>query len=453
LGWNGYGQLNIAGLTIPLNFEGWADYDYYYINWADQFLTGIQPYTTAFEYPTVGGIVYNTPYFFPPLFLYLCALGRILPIQPFGIAFLIAAFGYLTALPIYGIGKYLANNARVGEIAAATYLFNPIVLYHTVMDWLNPAPFVFFVILSLYLIITGHRISGVLAMVTAAMLKQTAFVLALPLICFFLRRPPQKGTVTEVQGEKDGGKSLPSDKLDLRSFARIIVIVLLYAAALSLPYLLNPLNYVYYIIQRPGAFLITDLTAPPGDGIPMTLAVVLIVMHAPQWLIQGVNLMTYYSVGLILGLLPIFVQMLIEVKDDSNLRGYWRRMLFLTLLLILWVHIFSPRGIYKYYLVALVPFFSILSSMSMCSKEPGEIRVSIPMLVNPFLMGILIILPDRTVYILFLAFILLGYIFYRQFGLVYGLVARTIGRRISPLIHRRGHSESPTVPRTQREDS
>ncbi len=447
--WNGYGQLNIGGLTIPLNFEGWADYDYYYVSWANQFLTGIQPYTVAFEYQNIGGTVYDIPYFFPPLFVYLCVLGRMLPIQPFGIGFVIAAFGYLTALPVYGIGKNLADNAHVGEIAAATYLFNPIILYHTVMDWLNPAPFVFFVVLSFYLIITGHRISGVLAMVTAALFKQTAFVLALPLICFFLRRPPQEGTAAEVQSNEDEKKSLLSDKLDLRSLARIIAIVLIYATALSIPYLLNPLNYVYYIFQRPGAFLLTDLTTPPGDGLPMTLAVVLIVMHAPQWLIQGVNLMTYYSVGLILGLLPIFVQMLIEVKDDRNLKGYWRRMLFLTLLLMLWVHLFSPRGIYKYYLVALVPFFSILSSTSMCTRESGRIHISLPMLVNPFLLSVLIIVPDRTVYMLFLVFIFLGYLFYRQLGFAYGHVAGTFRRGVGSLMHVRGHSEPPILPRTQ----
>ncbi|RDE13660.1 MAG: hypothetical protein C4K47_05965 [Candidatus Thorarchaeota archaeon] len=442
--WNGYGAINVAGLTIPLNLEGWADYDYYYISWADQFLRGVQPYTTEFDYQTIGGTVYNIPYFFPPLFLYLCAFGRVLPIQPFGIGLVITVFGYLTALPIYGVGKYLSDNPHVGEIAAATYLFNPIVLYHTVVDWLNPAPFVFFVMLSIYLIVSGHRVSGVLAMATAAMFKQTAFVLAIPLVCFFLRRPPQKDVAPETEALQEGKRSLPSDKLDLRSFSKIVLVVLLYAVALSVPYLLDPLNYGYFIFQRAGAFLLTDLATPPGDGLPMTLAVILIVMHAPEWLIQGVNLMTYYSVGLILGLLPILVQMLIEMKDDRNLTGYWRRMLYLTLLLLLWIHLFSPRGIYKYYLVALVPFFSILSSTTMCSKESGEFRPSLPMVVNPFVISILIIVPDRTIYMLYLILILLSYVFYRQLGLAYRLLGRTFRRGMNGLRHLRGHSEPPS---------
>lgn len=444
--WNGYGAISIGGLTIPLNFEGWADYDYYYISWADQFLRGIPPYTVGFDNQIIGGTNYNIPYFFPPLFLYLCVFGRFLPIQPFGIGFVIAMFGYLTALPIYGTAKYLADNPHVGEIAAATYLFNPLVLYHTVVDWLNPAPFVFFVMLSFYLIATGHRISGLLAMVTAAMFKQTVFFLALPLVSFFLRRPPKDGDGTENQSPGEEMKHPLSDKLDLRGFAKIIAIVLLYAGALSLPYLLDPLNYLYFMFQRAGAFLVTDLTQVPGDGLPITLTAVFIALRAPEWLTQGVNLMTYYSLGLILGLLPVFVQMLLEVKNDSNLKGYWRRMLFLTLLLMFWVHLFSPRGIFKYYLVALVPFFSILPSSSMCLKESGKIRASVPMLVNPFLLSILIIVPDRGLYLLFLALMLLGYIVHRQYGLIYGLVAGhvvTSFRRFRNVLpHMRGHSES-----------
>jgi len=455
--WNGFGQINIAGFTINLNFEGWADYDYYYVSWADQFLRGIQPYTVGFDYQTIGFVEYHIPYFFPPLFLYMCSFGRLLPIQPFGIGFVISAFGYLTVFPVYGIGSYLSDNRHVGEMAAATYLFNPIVLYYTVFDWLNPAPFVFFAILSFYLLVKGHRISGVLAMVTSAMFKQTAFFLALPLISFMLKRSSQVQTPADVRPSEDNKRSPIGDRLDLRGFAKTILIVLIYIAALSLPYLLDPLNYAYYVFQRAGAYLLTDLTQPPGPGMPMTLAVVLIVMHAPEWLTQAVNLTTYYSVDLILGILPLLLLMLFEVKDDDDLRGYWRRLLFFTLLLMLWVHLFSPRGIYKYYLVALVPFFSILSSSSMCSRESHDIHVSLPMFVSPFLLSILIVIPDRSVYMLNLVLILLAYIFQRQFALTYGSAARAIVapfRRLAYKLRlRRRDSRTLPVPGNNTPDS
>jgi len=189
----------------------------------------------------------------------------------------------------------------------------------------------------------------------------------------------------------------------------------------------------------------------------MTLAVVLIVMHAPEGLTQAVNLTTYYSVDLILGILPLFLLMLFEVKDDDDLRGYWRRLLFFTLLLMLWVHLFSPRGIYKYYLVALVPFFSILSSSSMCSRESHDIHVSLPMFVSPILLSILIVIPDRSVYMLNLVLILLAYIFQRQFALTYGLAARAIVAPFRRLAYktrlRRRDSRTLPVPGNNTPDS
>ncbi|MFX1416948.1 MAG: hypothetical protein ACFFC0_09045, partial [Promethearchaeota archaeon] len=130
---------------------------------------------------------------------------------------------------------------------------------------------------------------------------------------------------------------------------------------------------------------------------------------------------------------PLLAMMLLEVKDDRNLVGYWRRMLYLAFLLIFWVHILSPRGIYKYYLVALVPFFSLISTSGICRKETIPIRVSVPMIVIPFVISLLVLLPTREFYLFFLFLIFLGYILHSPFSDVYGLVTssfRRIGSRI-----------------------
>ncbi len=415
--WNGVGEINLFGFTLPLRFEGWADYDYYYVSWADQFLVGIMPYSHAFEYHFVDAVEYHIPYFFPPCFLYVCALGRILPLQPFGIGLVLSLFGYFTALPIYGIAENLSGNKHVGEISAAVYLFNPLVLYYTTYEWLNPAPFVFFAMLSFYLAITGHRVAAALAMVTSALFKQTAFFLGIPLIAYLLKVPPQTAhqvgdTVSEDQKRPAG------DRLDLRGFVRIAAVVILYAGALSMPYLFDPVNYVYYVFQRVGATLLTDLTHLPPATNPITLAVVFIVLGAPEWLTQSVNLATYYTVGLLVGLLPIMALMLLEVKDDRNIKGYWRKLLFLSLMMMLWVHLFSPRGIYKYYTVALLPFFSVLSTSAMCSKESTEVHPSLWMVLIPFILSLLILIPDRNVYLIFLLIAFVAYALHSQFSLV-----------------------------------
>ena len=425
--WNGYGSINIFGFTINFNFEGYLDHDYYYYSWGRQFLDGFVPYTDAFNTSVIDGTTYSTPYFFPPLFVYMCAFGELLPINPVGIGFLITLFGFMTAFPVYGISHYLSQNTRVAAIAAATYLLNPVILYHTVFEWLNPAPFVFFMMLSFYLLIRGHRVSGTLAMATSALFKQTAFFLAIPLMAYLLKRAPVSNP--EVTDEE---LRPPGDELDLKGFAKMVMIVAVFALAISIPYIFNLRNYLYYIFERPGGFLITDFTDFPNPGQPISFAVVLMALRAPIPVIQAVNLATYYSILLIIGIIPILTLMLISEKDDRYLRKYWSRILFLTLLLMLCVHLFSPRGIYKYYCVALIPFFSIQPVSQMISLKKEKTGVSIFMILMPFILGLLILIPNRNVYLAFLFLMLIGYIAHNQFALVYNLVKSTFSHFIRP---------------------
>lgn len=277
-------------------------------------------------------------------------------------------------------------------------------------------------------------------MTTSALFKQTAFFFALPLIAFLLRRAPQPISPDEApSGEEETKKRPESDNLDLKGFTKIVLAVCGYAAVLSLPYILDPLNYANAIFSRVGGTYLTDLTSPPPINYPITLAVLFITIGAPEWLSEFVNQMTYYSIGLIIAMVPILAFMLKEVKDDRNLQAYWRRILFLTLLLMLCVHIFSPRGIYKYYTVALVPFFSILSTSSFCQRASDEVRVSFPMLLVPMVCSFAIMVPARTVYLLYLILILFGYIIHKSFAQTYDLVAnpvKKLGQRLMASVRR-----------------
>ncbi|MGY5876249.1 MAG: hypothetical protein RTU30_10930 [Candidatus Thorarchaeota archaeon] len=423
--WNGNGEIAFFGSAIDVYFEGYVDHDYYYISWADQFLSGYIPYTDSFNQLILDGESYNTIFFFPPLYLYVCALGRILPIQPFGIGLILSIFGYMTALPVYGIARYLSDNKRVGEVAAATYLLNPLVLYHVTFEWLNPSPFVFFAMLSFYLMMKGHRTAGVLAMVTSVLFKQTALFLGIPVLAFIIKRATRLNNetstpATDDENSEDASPEIPlSDKIDLFNFGKIAIIAITYFIVLSLPYILDPLNYLFYIFQRVGGTYLTDLANLPKAGHPIVLAVLFIAFGAPEWIVEIFNVLSYSTIGLLIGILPLTALMLLEVKDDSNIRGYWRKMFFLTLMLVLWLHLWSPRGIYKYYLVLLVPFLSILAVSSMCSKEANTIRFSIPMLILPFVLTILLLFPHRTVYFFFLALITISYPLHRYFGEIY----------------------------------
>jgi hypothetical protein len=271
-------------------------------------------------------------------------------------------------------------------------------------------------------------------MTTSALFKQTAFFFVLPLLAFLLKPAPQVAIDDKSEfDEGEAAKRLESDKLDLKGFMRIALVVCIYAAVCSLPYLLDPLNYVNAIFSRAGGTYLRDLTSPPPISYPITLVVLFIILGAPEWLLELINQYTFYSIGLIIAIVPILGFMLKEVKDDRDLQAYWRRILFLTLLLMLCVHIFSPRGIYKYYTVALVPFFSILSTSSLCQRSSERVNVSLPMLLVPMICGFVIMIPSRAVYMLYLLLMLAGYIIHRSFSETYELVAgplRKLGRRM-----------------------
>lgn len=416
--WNGYGEFTLFGYTIQYEFEGYVDYDYYYQSWAENFLNGFAPYTDDFDIISIGGHDFNTPYFLPPLFLYLCVAGSILPLQSFGIGLLITLLGYLTSLPLYGIATELSMSRRVGAVSSLTYLLNPLVLYHTAYQWLNPAPFVFFMVLSFYLLMRGKRTSGLIAMVTAALFKQIAFFFALPLIAYFIKKQPSQDI---EPGEEDEKGRIISDSLDLRGFTKNIVIALLYAGLVSLPYLYDPTNYIFYILERPGGVLLEDVSSLPSADVPITFAVLLIMIGAPEWITQLVNLATFYTIFLLVGVCVVLLLMLLQVKDDRNLVDYWRRMLFLTLLLLLWIHLFSPRGIYKYYLVALIPFLSIFPVSRMIRKTTERVSFSVFMMLNPLLLTLGLLFPSRYTYLAILLVIFVGYALHKQFSIVHGM--------------------------------
>lgn len=426
--WLGTGDFDIFGYTIEIYFEGWADHDYYYVSWADQFLSGYIPYTESFDNSIINGIAYDTPYFFPPLFVYMCALGGLLPIQPFGIGFIICIFGYLTAIPIYGIAEYLSGNKKIATTSAATYLFNPIVLYHTVFQWLNPAPFVFFSILSFYLLMKNHRIAGALTMVTAAMFKQTAFIFGLPLVAYLMKRAPVTEPANTDVGDSNEEGRPESDQVNLRDFAKTLSIVLAYALALSYPYILDPFNYAYSMFLKAGATRLEDISTLPASNVPITLAVVFIAFGAPEWLSEAINQIQYYGIAFLVGIVALLAMMLLEAKDDQNLQGYWRRMLFLTFLMLLWLHIFSPRGIYKYYLVVLVPFFSIISVSSMCEKSCTNIGFSPFEIISPVVLSLLLLVPHRNIYLIYLVFILVVFVLNKKISKAYGWTKSRIKR-------------------------
>jgi len=439
----GPAEFNFFGFTIDYQFEGYSDYSFYYVHWGHNMLNGVMPYSPDFGYLDMNGIINeNGAYMFPPMTAYLYGagiwLGNIIGPGNWGIGLLLASFGYLTALPVYGIAKEVSKNPRVGEIAALTYLLNPLVLYHVDFIWLNPSAFYFFFFAGFYALVKDRRHVGTILIVTAALFKQTAWFLGIPLVVFLLLRKrnypdlvlDSEGTLEEPP--KPSNLAFLANYFDFRAFAVSVVVAVSFAGAVMLPTLLAQSNFWNYWSIAMGHFSFDgNFTDVPAYGVPQTLPVLPIVAGMPE-LAELLEVIFLSGGPLIFGAVVAFGGMLLLDKMEGEEHIFMRRILFITMLLMLWISLTGPRGVFKYYFAMFGPFFSIFASGRMIrgKQEKGtddKVPVSLSMFLMPFAFTLLILIPERNTYLLYVILILVLYMLAPLFNRLNDLVKRPFG--------------------------
>ncbi|UCH03434.1 MAG: hypothetical protein JSW05_07490 [Candidatus Thorarchaeota archaeon] len=455
------GQFDVFGFTVNYQFEGYTDYTYFYVHWGNNILNGVMPYCDEFGHIILDGYENNNGlYIFPPLTAVFYGLGVWILPDNWGIALLLAALGFLTVFPVFGLGKELSGNRHVGEVAALTYLLAPNVLFHITYLWTNPPPFIFFFFSGFYMLVRGRRHTGTLLIVTAALFKQTAWFLGIPLVIYLIMKPrtPQATSNTENEAQKEtaqNGKSedqepdqdakpdrlqrlidYATEYLDLHGFLISAVVVLIFVAAVMFPFVVAQPHFWSYMRLAAGGFRLDSFTEPPGYGSPIRLQVLPVIVGLPEFA-EALDYFVFSGGLLALGVTAIAGLMVMEPKYMGQSKVYLRRILFYTLLLMLWVNLTGPRGVYKYYFTLFAPFFSIFSSATMCVSMKEKVPFSTPTIWMPLLLSITILIPHRNIYLMYVIFIFAGYIFARSFGQVWYTVTapfRGISRRISPIL-------------------
>ncbi len=389
------GQFNFFGYTIEYQFEGYSDYSFFYVHWGHNIVRGVLPYDSEFGHLILNGIPNNNGvYIFPPLTALLYGLGILIGYDNTGIGWLITMFGFLTVFPVYGIARHLSDNKRCGEIAALTYLLNPMILYYIVYLWLNPAPFIFFTVSGFYLLMRGKKHTGTLSIVTAALLKQIVWVVGLVLVAYLAMRV--QSTKTE-ESEKKGIIDEILQYFDIKGFFTSVVLVVSFVAAIALPFYLFQPNMLVFMGLASGGFALLSYTDPPGYGSPMRLQVLAVVAGQPE-LAKVLDYLVYNTILLWFGVtIIIIVGVLFQRK--TNDRVYFRKLLFVTMILLLWVHLTGPRGVYKYYFTAFAPFFAIFGAPAMFRSNEEKVSASPVMLITPFVFSAMIMIPNRLVYL------------------------------------------------------
>ncbi len=455
------GQFDIFGFTVNYQFEGYTDYTYFYVHWGHNILNGVMPYCDEFGHIVLDGYENNNGlYIFPPLTAVLYGIGILVIPDNWGIALLLAAFGFLTVFPVFGLGKELSGNRHIGEVAALTYLLAPNVLFHVDYLWTNPPPFIFFFFSGFYMLVRGKRHTGTLLIVTAALFKQTAWFLGIPLVVYLIMKPrtPRAKSETENEAQKEvtetdvseGQEARPETKpdrlqrivdtsteyLDLSRFLVSVALVLVFMAAVMFPFVVAQPYFWSYMRLAAGGFPLESFAEPPGYGSPMRLQVLPVIAGFPQ-LAEALDYIVFSGGLLAFGVIVISALMVLEPKYTGQSKVYLRRILFYTLLLMLWVNLTGPRGVYKYYFTLFAPFFSIFSSATMCVSMKERVPFSTPMIWMPLLLSISILIPHRNLYLMYVIFIFAGYIFARSFGQVWYTATspvRRIRTRIGPIL-------------------
>ncbi|MFX1605097.1 MAG: hypothetical protein ACFFDD_04255 [Promethearchaeota archaeon] len=426
------GTVEVFGYTIEYQIEGYSDYSFYYVHWGYNTLYGVMPYSPEYGVLELNGITNNNgAHMFPPFTSYLygagIALGNVMGWDNWGIGFLIASFGYLTALPVYGIASELSSNKRVGEVAALTYLLNPLMLYHTDFLWFNPAPFVFFFFAGFYMLIRGKRLTGTLLIVSAALFKQTAWFLGIPLVVYLLVRPRERKKASGEPTESTGTENANDDKethlskrittllqpytsyFDFRNFALSVVYVLIFVGAVMFPYLIAQPHFLDYWRLALGTYSFESFLEPPAYNMPITLPVLAIVADMPKFA-EILNFILVSGGPLGFGVVLCAGLMVLKDKYIGEEKLYLRRILFMTLILMLIVTLLGPRGVFKYYFVMLMPFFSIFSSARMTRGSGEHVPFSTSMVWVPITLTLMILIPDRNIYLAYVILIFIGYL-------------------------------------------
>ncbi|TXT57743.1 MAG: conserved membrane protein of unknown function [Candidatus Thorarchaeota archaeon] len=444
--WLGEGEFSLFGFTLSYQFEGYSDYSFYYVHWGHNMLDGVMPYTPDFGYREIGWYVNeNGLYIFPPLTALFYALGIMLPVDNWGIGFLLVIFSYLTVFPVYGIGRELSDNRHVGEAAAFTYLLSPSVLYHSVFLWMNPAPFVFFFFMGFYMLTRGNKLAGTLLIVVAALFKQTAWFLGFPLIAFLLIRGKSDKSKKEQQmpiGETEEAQGTSgiideiNTTLDIPGFIKYTLIVLIFVGSIMLPFIISQPYMLDYMRLAMGGFpLEPPFTEPPGYGTPITLPYLPVMAGLPE-VAELMNEIIRYGFLLYFGVILIAGLMFLEPRDNSQINVYLRRLLFLSLIMMLWVYLAGPRGVFKYYFVLMAPFFSILSSTEMVTSKEEHVSFSFSMFWLPIALSLFILIPPREIYLFAVIIITLGYALASKVGLFWSILIAPFGW-VSKLLHLR----------------
>jgi len=377
LGWtlNGWKRWFLAGLGVNLAFfiiriftlttyslglpdiflqvlhvELYNDYQFFYLSWIPTLWEGAWAYSSALPH-----------YLYPPLWIYTVALFGSVPAWfPGAILF---SFNMATGFVVYKIAMLISNRNSQSILAMIIYLLNPITVGYGSFMWLNPTPFVFFAILSFYLALNGNPELSVLALSVATLYKQFA-VIFFPILVLFLIR--KKTGITIQQG--------------LTKFFRYTIIYGFVLLLVSLPFLLfSPQEYYYQVISSSFGSYSRLTVFTPDLSMPVHFGSFFLWLGGSSWFTDILawfisNFVFLALCGIVVYISYGTIKPITDTSNGSNLdiKDLFMKAILWSFVAVLCLQVFFPRGVYKFYLLALMPFASLLFDYRNLTLSQGK---------------------------------------------------------------------------------
>ncbi len=326
-----------------LHPELYADFSLYYVDWINDLMRGIQPYSSQM-----------TGYVYPPAFLYTLAAFWCLPLPPWRLALPIFACIIGTAYLIFKIVKKITHNERRATWAMLLYFLNPFTLVYGSFLWINTSIFTFFVVLAFYFALSQKNGLAMFTLGIATMFKQFV-VIFFPLLLVLILRSRSKQTSE-------------SGSHETRDLFKALGLYCLPIGLVSLPFLLtNPLEYLQRVLLEHVGFSTSYLTTfVPSLGMPVTFNSFFLWVETSSFLTTSFAFLLQFYILLGASIIIICILAIVYPKHKNlgrdattNAAQLVVEGLFLSILLVICFQLFYPRGSYKYYLMLLTPFITI----------------------------------------------------------------------------------------------
>ncbi|NHJ12717.1 MAG: hypothetical protein EAX95_03535 [Candidatus Thorarchaeota archaeon] len=405
-------SLGLPDIFLELvHVELYNDYQFFYLSWVPKLLEGVWPYSMEMFY-----------YLYPPLWIYTVAILGSVPSWLPGIPLFV--FNIATGVLVYKTTLSLSGEERRSIYAMLVYLLNPLTLFYGSFMWLNPTPYVFFVACSFYLALEEKSDLSIAALAIATLYKQLAVVFFPLLVIAYIKKEEQ-----------------PSLSRAMKTFFRSTSIYAGLVVLVSLPFLIGSaeqfLNQMIFwntgVYERLIVFI-------PDLSMTVHLGSFFLWIGAPVWLTDVIAFLLINYVFLILSgivVYGLYATYRPEASHDigSKYRKIITKGLFWAFIAVLCVQFFYPRGAYKFYLLALCPFFAILFDYkNLDLQDSSPFKLQKHHLLSVF-MALIVFLCFRFVYFWILA----------AWGIIYLWKGGELGR-IAHAINWRGRKNSEEIP-------